>query len=287
MLQDTKRDLMTCARQLSRPYEKYSIDELANAYCEADDTHNTTLSGVYFSALLLRFWYQIPKLATELKDYKVDYLDCYDGVVDALVQACAKDNRKWQYTDLSAEQVINQILRTRFKAAKIYEANLQKNAGRHLEVSMDAPIYGGLGDDAEMTLADTLEDDRVDYGAEADSVIMFIQNYINNNKIIEAILIDNIAFNDVQKHYKKVVKTTNTDGETIRYTEHSSEFWAYKLVQIVSKLPETYKKTFMERYSISEEKLTATLDVIDHSNNQKIYRWLDKCLADLKVSYAL
>jgi uncharacterized protein YktA (UPF0223 family) len=151
---------------------------------------------------------------------------------------------------------------------------------------MNTPIYGE-GDDTEKTLGDMLEAEESPFDTSVSDITMLVQSYINHNKIIEAILIDNIAFNDVQKHFKKVIKTTNTEGETYKYTEHSSEFWAYRLVQLVSKLPKAYKKTFMERYNISEEKLTATLDVIDHSNNQRIYRWLDKCLTELKVSYAL
>jgi hypothetical protein len=286
MLQDTKRDLIICARKLSQPYESYTIDELADAYCEAVDTNNETLKDVYISALILRFWYVIDKM------YKnntvapcLEYEDFFWWLYEAIEYACKY--RGWQdpSKNLNAKQCINKCIDT-IKLQKYYDLRLDKKKAVNYCTSMDAPICGD-GDDAEKTLGDILEDDSVDYAAGADAVITLVQTYINRNKIIEAILIDNIAFNDVQKHSKKVIKTTNTEGEAIRYTEHSSEFWAYKLVQIVSKLPEAYKKTFMERYNISEEKLTATLDVIDHSNNQKIYRWLDHCLADLKVSYAL
>jgi hypothetical protein len=110
---------------------------------------------------------------------------------------------------------------------------------------------------------------------------MLVQNYINHNKIIEAILIDNIAFNDVQRYYKKTIKTGSS-----KYTEYSSEFWPYRLVQIVSKLSGEYKSEFLAKYKISEEKLDAVLDVVDRANNQKIYRLLDKCLKELRASYA-
>ena len=286
MLQDTKRDLIICARKLSQPYESYTIDELADAYCEAVDTNNETLKDVYISALILRFWYVIDKM------YKnntvapcLEYEDFFWWLYEAIEYACKY--RGWQdpTKNLNAKQCINKCIDT-IKLQKYYDLRLDKKKAVNYCTSMDAPICGE-GDDAEKTLGDILEDDSVDYAAGADAVITLVQAYINRNKIIEAILIDNIAFNDVQKHSKKVIKTTNTEGEAIRYTEHSSEFWAYRLVQIVSKLPATYKKSFMQKYNISEEKLDSVLDVIDHSNNQKIYRWLDKCLADLKVSYAL
>jgi hypothetical protein len=43
----------------------------------------------------------------------------------------------------------------------------------------------------------------------------------------------------------------------------------------------------MKKYSISEEKLNTCLEVIDKANNQKIYRYLYKCLDELKVTYAI
>lgn len=286
MLQETKRDLMICARKLAKPYESYTIDELADAYCEAVDTNNETLKDVYISALILRFWYVIDKMyRSNTVAPCLEYEDFFWWLYEAIEYACKYRGWKDPTKKLNAQQCINKCIDT-IKLQKYYDLRLDKKKTVNYCTSMDAPICGD-GDDAEKTLADILEDDSIDFRAEADAVIMLVQNYINNNKVIEAILIDNIAFNDVQKHSKKVVKTTNTEGETYRYTEHSSEFWPYKLVQIVSKLPETYKKTFMERYNISEEKLTATLDAIDHSNNQKIYRWLDRTLSDLKVSYAL
>jgi hypothetical protein len=91
----------------------------------------------------------------------------------------------------------------------------------------------------------------------------------------------------VQRHFKKTVKTKNYKGEDIRYTEHSSEFWPYKLVQIVSKLPEEYKAEFMRKYNIAEEKLSTVLDALSKVNNQKIYKYLSKTLEELKLSYAL
>ena len=287
MLNDTKRDLTYYARQLSKPYEQYSINELADAYCDATDGANAMLQNIYISALILRFWYQIPKLYNELQSFRVDHTDCYDGILSAILQACDPNNRKWRTSSESAEQIINQIIKTRFAAAVRYEANLQKNAGRHLEVSLDTPICGGDGDDFAKTLGDTVESDEGIYDFETDAMTALIQGYINRNKIIEAILIDNIVHNDVQKHFKKIIKTTNSEGEAVRYTEHSSQFWPYRLVQIVSKLPNTYKKTFMMRYDISEEKLTAVLDVIDKSNNQKLYRYLKSMLSELSVGYSV
>ena len=287
MLNETKRDLLIYARRLSQPYESYSIDELANAYCDATDTENETLKNIYISALILRFWHKIDKM------YKsntvapcLEYEDFFWWLYEAIEYACKYRGWKDTTKNLNAQQCINKCINT-IQLQKYYNLRLDKNKAVNFCTSMDAPVCGGEGDDQTKTLADTLESEEYVDDHSSDAVMMLVQSYINSNKIIEAIIIDNIAFNDVQRHFKKVVKTTNSDGETIRYTEHSSEFWAYKLIQIVSKLPESYKRTFMQKYRISEEKLTAVLDTIDKTNNQKLYKYLDKTLAELKVSYAM
>ena len=285
MLNDTKNDLIEQARKLMKPYEAYSIDELANAYCEATDTNNKNLKDIYISALILRFWYKIDKMYREnTVAPSLEYEDFFWWLYEAIEYACKY--RGWQDStkNLNAQQCINKCIDT-IRLQKYYNLRLDKNKTINYCSSMDIPI-GGDSDDNAMTLGDTLESDEVVDDFSSDDAMTLVQSYINKNKIIEAILLDNIAFNDVQKHYKKTIKTKNAEGETYRYTEHSSEFWPYKLVQIVTKLPETYKVSFMKRYSISEAKLDACFDVIEKANNQKIYKYLYKTLDELKTSYS-
>lgn len=286
MLTDTKRDLMMQARKLTKPYEQYSIDELADAYCDALDTNNEILKNVYISALILRFWYTIDKM------YKnntvapcLEYEDFFWWLYEAIEYACKYRGWKDPTKKLNAQQCINKCIDT-IKLQKYYDLRLDKKRTVNHCCSMDAPI-GDSGGDSAKTIGDMLEAEESFDDHSSDDVIMLVQSYINRNKIIEAILIDNIAFNDVNRYYKKTIKTTNAEGEPYKYTEYSSEFWAYRLVKILNELPATYKKSFMTKYRISEDKLDAVLGVIDKSPNTKLYRYLDKTLADLKVSYAL
>lgn len=284
MLNDTKKDLLYFAGQLTKPYEQYSIDELADAYCSAVDTGNERLKDVYISALILRFWYTIDKMyRANTVAPSLEYEDFFWWLYEAIEYACKY--RGWQdpTKKLNAQQCINKCIDT-IKLQKYYNLRLDKNKTVNYCTSMDAPVCGD-DDDTAKTLGDTFESEDVIDDHSTDAVMTLVQSYINRNKIIEAIIIDNIAFNDVQKHFKKTIKTTDANGETYRYTEHSSEFWPYKLVQIVTKLPETYKVSFMKRYSISEAKLDACFEVIEKANNQKIYKYLYKTLDELKASY--
>lgn len=286
MLNETKRDLTFLARKLVKPYEQYSIDELADAYCDAVDNGDEALKNIYISALILRFWYTIDKMyKANTVAPSLEYEDFFWWLYEAIEYACKY--RGWRDTtkNLNAQQCINKCIDT-IKLQKYYDLRLDKRKVVNHTCSMDAPI-GDDGDDASKTIGDMLEAEGECDDHSADDIIYLVQGYIDRNKIIEAILIDNIVNNDVQKHFKKTVKTTTADGETIRYTEHSSEFWPYRLIQIVSKLPNEYKSYFMGKYNISEEKLSAILEVIDKANNQKLYRYLDKTLAELRTSYAV
>jgi hypothetical protein len=283
MLTATKKDLMEEAHKLVRPYELYSIDELADAYCDATDTGNEALKSIYISALILRFWYTIDKMyRSNTVAPCLEYEDFFWWLYEAIEYACKYRGWRDPAKKLNAQQCINQCINT-IKLQKYYNLRLDKNKTVNYCTSLDTPILGD--DENEKTLGDMIEsEDSID-DYSTDDTVMLIQSYINSNKIIEAILLDNIAFNDVQKHFKKVIKTTNAEGETYRYTEHSSEFWPYKLIQIVSKLPITYKDYFLNRYRISEKKLSTVLDVINKSNNQKLYRYLRLTIEELKTSY--
>ena len=286
MLNETKKDLTAQARKLLKPYEQYSIDELADAYCEAVDSNDDTLKDIYISALILRFWYTIDKMyKANTVAPSLEHEDFFWWLYEAIEYACKYRGWRDPSKKLNAQQCINKCIDT-IKLQKYYDLRLDKRKVVNNCCSMEDPIKVDGNSDAAKTIGDlleaeeTIEDCCSDYAA-----MSIVQNYINRNKIIEAILLDNIAFNDVQKHFKKTVKKQNASGEVIKYTEHSSEFWPYRLIQIVSKLPDTYKSYFLNRYNISEEKLTAILDVIDRANNQKLYRYLDRTLAELRTSY--
>ena len=283
MLQDTKKEFIERARTLSKPYEAYSIDELADAYCDAVDNNKETLKDVYISALILRFWYTIDKMykANSVAP-SLDREDFFWWLYEAIEYACKYRGWRNPEKNINAQQCINKCIET-IKLQKYYDMRLDKRKAANHCCSMETPL--GSDKDSNKTIGDMLEAEEYFDDHSDETVISLIQNYINHNKVIEAILLDNIAFNDVQKHFKKTVKTQTVDGQPIKYTEHSSKFWPYKLIQIVSKLPSTYKKYFMSRYNISEDKLSAILNIINKSNNQKLYKYLRNCLSELRQSY--
>jgi hypothetical protein len=109
---------------------------------------------------------------------------------------------------------------------------------------------------------------------------------VSKIKLIEAIILDTIAFNDVQKVTKKVVKSVDSEGNPCKYTEHYSEFWPFKCVQLLGNLPEDYAEHFHKHYKVVEKEFDAALTAIRSATNQKLYKYLAKTLSGAKEIYS-
>lgn len=266
-------------------YEKLTITELANGYCEAMDS-NSNKADQYFSALVLRFWYKISRAYQKNHNVlKVSMEDCYDWLIGAIMQACAKDARIWQKdSSVSAQAAINQVFSTRFEKMAYYESNLLKNKGAHSVISLDAPITEG--DDENKTIGDLVADESSEIEKEGEAS-SFIQSLLDKNKVVEAIILDNIADaeKDVFRYKKRTVKETNSSGEAVKYEKKSSEFWPFKLMQELNDLDTEYVDYFLQRYNVSKEAFSAAMTVISKANNQKKYRMLRATLKNVKEDF--
>ena len=111
---------------------------------------------------------------------------------------------------------------------------------------------------------------------------ILIQSCIDKKKIVEAIILDTIAFNDTQKVTKKVVKGVDFEGNPTKYTQTTSEFWSFRCVQILSNLPVDYAAYFKKHYNVVEPELEVAIAAIRAANNQKLYRYLAKTLKNAR-----
>jgi hypothetical protein len=253
------------------------IQVMLDRYCLAKDTNDEHRKNMYIAGLMLRFWYVIGKLQSRSPIPGLEYDDFMGWLYEAIEYACKY--RAWQNPakNTNAQQCINQCIET-IRVQKYYDLNLQKNKVNQMTFSLDAEF----DEDGETTLMDTLVDEEAETKREFDESTAvansLIQRCINNKKIVEAIILDTIAFNDVQKVHKKVIKDVDSEGNSIRYTQTSSEFWSFRCVQILSNLPVDYASYFKKHYNVLEPELEAALSVIRAANNQKLYRYLDKTL---------
>lgn len=260
------------------------IQQMADGYCLAKDNEDEHKKSMYIAGLMLRFWYVINKLKEKSPVQGLDYTDFMMWLYESIEYACKY--RAWQdpSKNVNAQQAINQCIET-IRMQKYYGFNLQKNKANINTISLEDTFE----EDNKTTLLDTLLDenylDQRKHDEDAESAIWLIQNCIDKKKLVEAIILDTIAFNDVQKVTKKVVKGTDEDGNPTKYTQHISEFWPFKCVQILSNLPEDYICYFSKQYDVIENELIAAVEAIKKANNQKLYRYLDKTIENTRVMF--
>ena len=165
-----------------------------------------------------------------------------------------------------------------------YDFNLDKHRANISSVSIEDPLDG----DGKSTVGDTI----IDEGAERDSEIFeadafaksLIQTRINRKKLVEAIVLDVIAHNDCFRTTRETVKTTDAEGNVQKQTVTYKEFWKFRCVQILSKLPSGYADYFSSTYNVNAFEFSKALEAVRAANNQKLYRYLSSALADAKAT---
>ena len=275
IITDLKHMYYEQVKYLPYNYETANREDMLTNYTKFRGTGNPRADH-YFSGLMLRFWYLQSKAEFKynitLNEDRLFYHDC---MVDAINLAADYWNEE---KGVKCDQAINKCLST-ILLREMYQRRLDKHKSNYKINSIDTPI---AGDEDGMTIGDTLVDEGADpMSNTTDGARCLIQYYINSNKIVEAIILDTIAHNDTFKHTSKV-KKIELEDETVKYTEHSSEFWAYKVVQLLGNLPAQYITHFLSQYEVDEKILLVGIEAIKQANNQKLYRYLENTLKSCK-----
>ena len=187
---------------------------------------------------------------------------------------------------VSAQQAIKQCIKT-IKRQDVYDASLDKHRANFEGLSLDTPLDESTTDDNRVTtLGETLiDEDAVRQRERSESeaaAISLVQGYVDRKKLVEAIILDTIAFNDMDKVTRKTVVEKDSTGESKKYSQTYHEFWPYRCVQILSKLPSTYTLDFSKKYVCNLVELDKAFATIQQANNQKLYRFLRATLKEAR-----
>lgn len=306
-------DLKITANATVGDYNNYTLfpkDEnlLANKYIEAKEVGNKRLQDAYISILMLRHWKDGANLYNRTKQVKTeaDREDFIQTLYERIEYAC-KYARWKKDPKVNAQQCIRQAITTEVKNI-YYFSNLDKNKANFGTLSFETSLGGGAGGGkcGEVHIQDLLvstNDPAAVHSLTADTKLQYedpvvsdgsdlVQFFVNRNKIVEAIILDNIANNDVFKHTKKRYKS-NVSGTYVKPTitaakapkkrvEISTEFWPHKLVKVLSDLPSTYYLYFTKRYKVNPEAARVALSSITKSSNTKLYKYVRATLTTAK-----
>ena len=268
-------------------YATCSVNVLADGYCDATDSGDENERDMYIAGLLLRFWYTVKKMQEKSPGLGYGEDEFAAWLYEALEYACKY--RAWRDPNkkVNAQQAINQCIET-IRLQHYYQLNLQKHKASFSTVSLETP--SPLGDDSTLfdTIADESAEEDLAYSKGSESARAIVQAYINKDKLVEAIILDTIAFNDVMKENKISGKSTSYDEDgnemVSKTTSYGYEFWPFKAVQALKTLPTDYLEYFTENYNVKLDAISAAIETIRKANSQKLYKYLRACLSDAQRS---
>ena len=277
----------------STVYEKLNETELANGYCKALDDKDELKRNQYYSALMLRYWYKIFKYKESCKSTRLEDIDYIDWLSDAL--DIAFQYRDWQNPDKpifkdpkAVDKIINRCC---FSVRGLYyqEFNKDKRKINYLTTSVE---------DQKEKFGNVSESNIGTYDNNVNIINSVIDIYVKENKLLEAIIVDNISYQDSYKEERitfytyetplKANKTKEEDEEeelvkTKNY-KYNYSFDKRKLVKNLLHLNDTYFSYFKNNYlyDYNLQKLEEIKIFLKSINSSKLYIIVDSVLQDLK-----
>lgn len=266
MLEDVKRSYERRASTVVPNWRELDVNTLCNLYIENEN--NEVKKNGYFSAIVLKKWGYIGKHYINSKASGFSIEQCYDMVLDAIMYILKM--RKWLdpnnklYGDKNApDKCLNRCI---FSARQrdYYLSNRDKRRYNYGGISLEA-ITDNVGDHTEVLCDEVLDQDNQDYMFVNVTLKNIINHMVSKNKILEALVLDNIANDDC--YTTKTETTEIVTKDTTEKVKRSHD--VFKLCKLVDNLYNYDIKTIKRicnMYCLEEEKLIDFLPVL---NNDK------------------
>ena len=266
-------------------YTKISIDDLANNYIKATNENNRHLKDVYISALILRFWSKIKQLYNKTKSaHQMGPEDFITIIYNRIEYACKYHAWTDPEKNVNAEACINRAIST--EALNMYYfSNLDKYRANANALSIEMNY---ANDEDNDTISDILEEEDPDdaYAQSDVAAKSYIQSFIDKNKVVEAIILDTIAFSnqDAIKVETTKKKAKDSNDEEYKYKETYTSFNKAKTVNYLAELPETYDSYFKHTYSVKPAIADVAFSTIRAASKPKLNKYVNKTLEIAKTT---
>jgi hypothetical protein len=266
MVQETFNRFVMSARGLG-DYQSMSKTELANGYCDADESNDLVKKDQYFSALVLRYWFKAKEFAQASEFARLELDDFVSWVAESLM--IGFKYRRWRdpLHPLSKDpngpdKVFNRAL---FSTRKRWLTYLNKGK-RRLNFTVESieeqiEIYGKNA----QCLTDHYTEPEVQTISQA-----IVQSYVNRGNIVSAIIIDSIAHQDM----------------CVVYPEHKRSspyvFSQRALSKHLKELSKSYINYFKSTYEVENEKILEISSYLSRSDGRKLREHINKTILKLK-----
>ena len=263
MLEDVKKSYEKRANSVVPNWRELDVNTLCNLYIENEN--DEIKKNGYFSAVVLKKWGYIGKHYINSKASGFSIEQCYDMVLDAVMYILKM--RKWLdpnnklYGDKNApDKCLNRCI---FSARQrdYYLSNRDKRKYNYGGVSLES-ITDNVGDHTEVLCDEMLDQDNQDYMFINVTLKNLINRMVSKNKILEALILDNIANDDC---YTTKTETTEivTEDDVEKVKKSHNVFKLGKLVDNLYNYDIKTIKRICNMYCLEEEKLLDFLPVLN------------------------
>jgi hypothetical protein len=268
-------------------WNKLSKSELADGFCDADDSHDELKRSQYYAALMCKYWYMIPYMQHNCQSLNDSLNMSLEDFADWLSESLnvAFKYRRWRDPNnplskdpKSPEKIINRCI---FSTQKRWYSFYNKDKRRvnvysySLEESED--LHGDSADGL------SVEDDT----AEQDYCHDIVQHLLDSNKYLEAFIVDGICYQDVFKQNIKKIKTGELDEyrHKIVYEDVTNTFSTKKLADHIATIDDSFIDYFTSTYSIQDkESLKIKLLELKSEPHNKLVTKLKKIMLSMRTN---
>ena len=264
MLTDSFKMFVTWASGLG-DYQSLTKTQLANGYCDADERGDINKRDQYYAALILRYWYKIGEFAESsefMRQPKEDFLSWVAESLDIGLKY-----RRWRdpsdklYTDPNGpDKVFNRCFKSTRQRYFRY-VNMDCRRASYLADSIDRQ------EDTFKDGADYIEDSEIIFNEveekqKTEEIRDIIQHFIDKGDLVDAVILDCIAFGD----------------STTRKKNSHTEFSQSKLTRILIRLNNNYTEDFIFNYDVDRDKIKEVVAKFVSSPKFQISRQIKKTI---------
>lgn len=307
LLKDLLQSYKECASLLG-DYKLLTVNELANGYCDADESNDNDKLNQYYSALLLHYIGAVHKWKVSCASLNVSTEDLLTWLHEALSDAFYYRSWRKKRHDHQAEKKTNYKQKVWMDNPQYVEdPNAADKSFHYFIGAKRGKEYQAANKDKRKTNTQTYSvegqtdengDCALDYmgcisvAPQIDGSKELIKYLLLKNKTIEALVLDGIINGDSFKDKKVVTyrQTQDSQGRDInkKFITQKGAFDKRKLVKHLTNIDQEYmSKIFCPTYSMSLQDGKTLFEKLKTISNGRLYKYIDKTLIEIRDNKSL
>lgn len=246
-------------------WQDINKNDIANLYL---DNRHTEKGNLYGAALLCKYWYKVGLIWKSSKN-SMSQEDCYeivwDGIEKAIDYAPWRNPENTLYEDPNGpDKAINVCIDS---IRKIYYTFSNRDK-RKVNYGSNSFSLDGFAEDWDNFAGDLLGYYEGEYYTDMSifHICSLINTFIKTGKLAEAIIVDNICFND------SVCKSSVEKDSAVMFNER-------KFISEIHRLDvDNYSRYFAKKYNVKESKVKETFTKINGLSLNLTHKLIDKTL---------